>query len=207
MRRQGTGYRRQLRSERAQIASPRGEATYTRTAIILHWLLAAALLCQILLGWYVDEVPSGTPERSWIVNTHKSIGLVLGLLIVFRFYWRLRHPPPPLPGSASSWTRLAANASHRALYACMIIMPLSGYIASNFSKWGVKFFNAVQLPPWGIEHPQIYAFFHGTHVVTSYVFVALILLHVFGALRHAVMRDGIFRRMLTADGRRATGGD
>jgi cytochrome b561 len=170
--------------------------SYTRTAIILHWLLAAALIAQILLGWYVDEVPRGTPERSWIVNTHKSIGLVLASLIVFRLYWRWRHPPPPLPESASSWTRLAANASHRALYACMLIMPLSGYIASNFSKWGVKFFNAVQFPPWGVEDPQIYAFFNGTHVVTSYVFVTLIALHILGALRHAVMRDGIFQRML-----------
>ena len=57
-----------------------------------------------------------------------------------------------------------------ALYACMLIMPLTGYVASNFSQWGVKYFNAIQLPPWGVDDERIYAFFNGTHVVTSYVF-------------------------------------
>jgi cytochrome b561 len=80
----------------------------------------------------------------------------------------------------------------------MVIMPLSGYIASNFSKWGVKYFNAIQLPPWGVDDKQIYALFNGTHVVTSYVFVALIALHVIGAVRHAMRRDGIVPRMWPA---------
>ena len=83
----------------------------------------------------------------------------------------------------------------RRLYACMIIMPLAGYVASNFSKYGVKFFNAVLLPPWGIEDPRIYEFFKGVHRVTSYVFVALIALHVLAAVRHLVLRDGVFGRM------------
>ena len=61
-----------------------------------------------------------------------------------------------------------------ALYACMLIMPLTGYVASNFSKWGVKYFNTIQLPPWGVDDERVYAFFNGTHVATSYVFVALI---------------------------------
>ena len=77
----------------------------------------------------------------------------------------------------------------------MLIMPISGYIASNFSKWGVKFFNVLTLPPWGVEDKSIYAFFNTTHVLTSYVLVTLISLHVIGALGHAVSRDGVFGRM------------
>jgi cytochrome b561 len=170
-------------------------ARYTRTAIALHWLLAAAILGQILLGWYLDEIPRGTPARSWWVNLHKSTGLTLGVLIVMRLTWRWRHPPPSLPASMPDWERLAADASHRLLYVCMLIMPLTGYVASNFSEYGVRFFNAVLLPAWGADDPQIYALLKGTHVVTSYAFVALIGIHVIGALRHVVLHDGIFQRM------------
>jgi len=174
------------------------QTRYTRTAILLHWLIAAAILGQIMLGWYVDDIPRNTPARAWWVNLHKSIGLTIGLLIVLRLAWRWLHRPPELPPFMPGWERASARLSHWALYACMLIMPLSGYIASNFSKWGVKFFNAVPLPPWGVDDKHIYAIFNGTHVVTSYIFVALIAVHVIGALRHAVRRDGVVRRMWPA---------
>ncbi|HEY6643202.1 cytochrome b [Povalibacter sp.] len=170
-------------------------ARYTRTAIALHWLLAAAILVQILLGWSLDEIPRGTPARSWWVNLHKSTGLTIGVLIAVRLTWRWGHPPPRLPGSMPAWERAAADASHRLLYACMLVMPLTGYVASNFSKYGVRFFNVVLLPPWGPENAQVYAVLNGTHVITSYVFVALIGIHLVSALRHLFLRDGIFQRM------------
>ncbi|HEX2495004.1 MAG TPA: cytochrome b [Steroidobacter sp.] len=168
---------------------------YTRTAVVLHWLVAAILLAQIPFGWYVDEIPRGTPARAWYINLHKSIGLTLGLVILFRLFWRWSHPPPPLLNCMPSWQRIGARASHIALYACMLLMPLTGYIASNFSRWGVKYFNAILLPPWGVDDKQIYAFFNGAHVAISYVFVALILVHVLAALRHAAAHDGVFQRM------------
>jgi cytochrome b561 len=168
---------------------------YTRVAITLHWLLALLLLGQIAFGWYLEEIPRGTPPRTIYVNLHKSTGLTFALIILFRLYWRLKHQPPPLTRAMPSWERRAARASHTALYACMLIMPLSGYLASNFSKWGVKLFNVVLLPPWGADDKQIYATFNTTHVITSYVFVALIGIHILAALRHLAMRDGVFNRM------------
>jgi cytochrome b561 len=172
--------------------------TYSRTAVVLHWSLAILILGQIALGWYLEGIPRGTPARSIYVNFHKSTGMVLGLLILFRSYWRLTHPAPELPGSRPAWERTAARVSHWALYACMLIMPLSGYIASNFSKWGVNFFNTVKLPPWGIESQAVYDVLNTTHVVTSYVLVGLIAIHVLAALRHVMLRDGVFNRMWPA---------
>lgn len=170
-------------------------AHYTRTAIALHWLIALGIFGQILFGWSLEDIPRGTPARSWYVNLHKSTGLTLGLLIVFRLCWRWLHQPPSLPLSIPAWERIAASASHLSLYACMLIMPLTGYLASNFSKYGVRYFNTILLPPWGMDDERIYAVFNGAHIATSYVFVALIVVHVISALRHAALRDGIFQRM------------
>lgn len=172
------------------------EPTYSRTAIALHWILALLILGQIAFGWYLQSVERGTPDRTIFVNMHKSFGMLLGLLILFRSWWRLTHRAPPLPAARPAWEHTAAHISHWALYACMLIMPLSGYLASNFSRWGVNFFNSVLLPPWGVENAAIYGFLNTTHVITSYVLVALIAVHVLAALRHLLLGDGIFRRML-----------
>ena len=168
---------------------------YTRTAIALHWLVALVIFVQVPLGWYLDEIPTGTPARSWYVNLHKSIGMTLGAAIVVRALWRLFHRPPAEPDWMPRWQRIGARATHAALYACMLIMPLTGYLASNFSKWGVKYFNAIQLPPWGVDDARIYALLNGAHVATSYVFLALILAHVVSAALHASRHDRIFQRM------------
>jgi cytochrome b561 len=171
---------------------------YTRTAVVLHWLIAALLLGQIAFGWFLESVPRGSPMRGFYVNLHKSTGLTLALLILVRIAWRLLNSPPPLPSFVPSWERFGAKWSHVALYVCMLGMPLSGYIASNFSKYGVKFFNAVMLPPWGVEDPRVYAIFNTTHVVLSYLFVTLIVVHILAALRHAIRGDGVVSRILSA---------
>jgi cytochrome b561 len=117
------------------------------------------------------------------------------LLIIIRLVWRLAYRPPDYPSFVAQWERLASKLTQFLLYTCMLVMPLSGYIASNFSKYGVKFFNSVTLPPWGPEDKTIYAAFNTTHVITSYLLVALIVLHLSGALRHAFRRDGVVARM------------
>jgi len=169
---------------------------YTRTAIALHWLIAVAILGLIGLGWYMVDIPKNTPERGYFFNLHKSIGLTTGFFILLRLWWRATHVPPPLATSLRLWERRLATWTHRLLYVCMVLMPLSGYVASNFTKFGVKYFG-IELAPWGPENKLVYGFFNSMHVFTSYVFVALIALHIAGALKHLVIdRDGELRRML-----------
>jgi cytochrome b561 len=173
---------------------------YTTGAILLHWLIAALLFSQIAFGWFLETIPRGSALRGPTVNLHKSTGLLLGILILLRLLWRLRHPAPPLPSFMPTWERRAARWSHRLLYTCMLLMPLSGYVASNFSKFGVKLFNSLWLPPWGFHRgandPLIYSIFNTTHIVTSYLFVILIVVHVFAAVTHLIRRDAVFFRML-----------
>ena len=171
-------------------------ANYGRVAVALHWLIGLALLGQIVFGFLLDDLaPRNTPARAAVINLHKSCGLVLLALIVLRLGWRLTHAPPPWPASMSVARQRAARFGHGALYACMLVLPLAGYIASNFSKHGVKFFGTA-FKPWGAELPAVYAFFHGLHVVTAFVFTALIVGHVMIALKHTFIdHDGLFARI------------
>jgi cytochrome b561 len=168
---------------------------YDRVAVALHWLLAVALIAQVALGFYLQEVPRNTPARSWWVNLHKSTGLVLLALILVRIGWRLGHRPPPLPSIMSAAQRRLAGWGHVLLYGVMLALPLTGYVASNFSKWGVKFFNVIELPPWGPQDKRLYDLFNDAHQGLAVVFTVLIVVHVVAALRHLALRDGVFARM------------
>ncbi|MEO5696864.1 MAG: cytochrome b [Burkholderiaceae bacterium] len=176
--------------------NPDADARYGRVAIALHWLIGLALLGQITFGFLLDDIaPRNTPPRAFVINLHKSFGIVLGLLIVARLVWRLTHRPPDWPAALPHWERQAARLGHWALYACMIVMPVSGYVGSNFSKYGVKFFG-IAFAPWGSESPALYAFFNGTHVATAWIFTALIVGHIGVALKHSLVdRNGVFSRM------------
>jgi cytochrome b561 len=172
------------------------EARYDSVTIALHWLIGTALLAEIAFGFLLDDIaPRNTPARAEVINLHKSIGIVLGLLVVLRLAWHVRHPPPAWPASLPAWQQRAAVWGHRAMYACMVVIPLAGYVASNFSKYGVRFFG-LALRPWGRESPAVYAFFNGLHDVVAWLFCALIAGHVLIALKHGLVdRDGLFTRM------------
>jgi cytochrome b561 len=175
-----------------ETATPR----YGRVAACLHWAIGALLLAEIAFGLLLDEIaPRGTPARGGVINLHKSFGIVLGVLVLVRIAWRLGHAAPPWPATMSARRQRAARLGHLALYACMLVAPLAGYLGSNFSRHGVRFFGAV-LPPWGPDWPAAYAFLVGLHDASTYLLLALILGHVAMALKHAIVeRDGIFARI------------
>lgn len=167
---------------------------YTRIAIALHWLLAAALLYQLALGWWMIDLPKQPPGlRAGWFNWHKSLGIAICIVVLLRLAWRLAHAAPghdQLP----AWQRRAAEVSHALLYACMLVLPLSGYVGSVLSGYPVKFFGIV-LPPWLPAWPAGKQFLSGLHFAAVCVFMALIALHVAAALWHWWQRDGIASRM------------
>lgn len=168
---------------------------YDKVAVALHWAIALLLLLQIALGWWMLGIPKSPPGlRAGWFNLHKSIGLTLALLILIRLTWRITHQPPALPMGMAAWQRLAADLTHRALYICMLVMPLSGYLGSAFSKYPVRYFG-LPLPKWSGEWPAAKEFMSEVHEFTAWLFVLLLAIHISAAIRHAVRRDGIFLRM------------
>ena len=169
---------------------------YTRIAIVLHWVLAIGLIYQLWLGVWMGDIPKTPPglRAEWF-NWHKSIGIVLGLLIVLRGLWRLMHRPPSLPESLPVWQTLAAHINHALLYACMVAMPVSGFLGSSFTAYPIKFFGT-QLPRLWEASPDMKDIFSTIHTSCSYIFMATIAVHVLAALWHVIRRDGIAKRML-----------
>lgn len=171
-------------------------ARYNNVAIALHWLIAAGVLVMIGLGWTMTDIPKGTPERAYFFNLHKSIGVTIGVLALIRLWWRATHRPPALPGSMASWEVAAAKVNHALLYACIVAMPVIGFLASNFTKFGVKYFG-LQIGPFFAENQALRDGLQEVHGLLSYLLVVLVVVHVLAAFKHLLVdKDGVFQRML-----------
>ena len=165
----------------------------TRT---LHWLMALLILAMFVLGWTAVIYPM-SPAKLKLFIWHKSIGLTTGILVLIRIFWRHTNPPPPLPESMPRWEQAASKFSHALLYTCLIIMPIAGFAASQFTKYGVTYFGMFKIPPMGSPNKVVYDWLQGVHGFTANILMILVLVHVLAALRHLVIKkDGIFNRMM-----------
>ncbi len=169
--------------------------TYTRTAVTLHWLLVLLVFALYGLGWYMVGIPKGTPPVAYFYNLHKSLGILAALPVVLLIWWRATHVPAPLPDSLPAWQVRAAHLDHVLFYICLVVLVASGFVESNFTKFGIKFFG-YPLPILGWEDKTLYRIFNRIHVYTSYFFAALVAVHIAAALKHLLLdRDGVFQRM------------
>jgi cytochrome b561 len=168
---------------------------------VLHWLVAAVLVVQFAWGWTMQQIPKQPPGlRADAFNLHKSVGLLLLALMLIRLGCRLAHAPPPL-AMMPTWQRMLAAWTHRLLYVSLIVQPLAGYLGSVFSGYPVKWFG-VTLPAWGAPSVALKDAMSTVHLCNSFVLLALVLLHLAGALKHVLAGDGYVRRMLLSRRRR-----
>lgn len=165
---------------------------YTLPAIAIHWAQAIIVLWLLWLGWTMIDLPKGA-ERSAAYGLHKSLGLLTLLLVFVRFAWRRRQPAPPLP--IGGWEANLARATHHALYGFLFLAPLAGYLASSFTPFALKFFG-IEVPKAGWPDESLNAVFKQVHQVAVWGGAGLVALHVMGALKHLVKRDGMLQRML-----------
>ncbi|MES2157523.1 MAG: YceI family protein [Pseudomonadota bacterium] len=166
---------------------------YSLTAIILHWAIAALIAFQISVGWALE----GLGARGFsLYQLHKSVGILILALTLVRVavrYWKPR--PAKLEGG---WQGALASGVHLGLYAFMIAGPLTGWALVSTAKVKVPtlIFGAIPLP-----HLPLPASVHGlaesSHGLIAWIGIALVALHVAGALRHHfLMRDGLIWRMV-----------
>lgn len=189
---------------------------YTKTAVVLHWLIGIAIIGMLALGWFMSELPKEAPKqtaydlfnlgvytwqlaepaspRTFYFNLHKSIGITLLALILLRILWRLTHRPPALLASLKPWERKLATAGHHLLYLLMIAMPVTGLLQALYSKYGVKWFGMPFLG--GLDDKGMRDIFNEAHEVIGFILAAIIVLHILGALKHKFIdRDQTMSRM------------
>jgi cytochrome b561 len=169
---------------------------YARSAVFLHWIIAILIVGLIGLGYYMVEIPRNTPERAYFFNLHKSLGVVAFVLIVVQIVRRFADPPPPLPLAVSAWEIKASRIAHWVLYFFMVAVPLSGYVSSSFSKYGVHVFG-LKLPHWGWDNKELRDLYVTVHSIAAIVLIVVVAIHALAAFKHLLIdKDKVLQRML-----------
>ena len=170
-------------------------ARYTPTAMLLHWLLAAAILATFALGFYMADLPF-SPQRVKLYNWHKWAGVTILLLSAFRLAWRLTHRPPadpPMP----AWQQRAAHLAHRALYLLFFAVPLAGWAYSSAAGFPIVWFGVLPLPDFMPVDKGLAEAIKPVHGWLAWALIVVAGLHIAAALKHHfIERDGLIGRML-----------
>lgn len=161
------------------MASPRG---YSILQIILHWLIAALVVFQLVVNEVVrvafkDRLEGRGGEWELGAILHIGVGLTILALALLRLTIRLRRGTPALDRDVPYLLRWLAIAVHVLLYAFIIGVPLTGAIA------------------W-FGYSEMVA---GWHELGRLVLIPAILAHIAGALvEHFVFHNDSIKRMLKA---------
>lgn len=180
--------------------------TYTRVAVVLHWLIAVMIVTNVVLAWTWGHLPDAAVRPT--IDIHKSIGVTVLGLATLRVLWRLTHPAPPMPKTYRKWEATASHLAHGLLYVVMLGLPLSGWIMD--SAWDqaathpLHWFGLFEFPriaPITALDPatrkQLHSLFGTGHTLSAYALYALLSLHIAGALKHQFIdRERELQRMM-----------
>jgi cytochrome b561 len=175
------------------LASPR---LYSGVMRAIHWTTLSLLIVIYALAWSIDG--SGSHDgAAWLIMMHRSMGLTVLLLTLFRLGWRQVTRVPTLPHSVPTPQRIAAKVVVIALYLLLFLQPLIGLIASQAHGDHIEVFGVFALPMFVAPNRRLSGQIFALHGIVALLLLAPIFMHACAALyHHCVLRDGVLRGML-----------
>ncbi len=172
---------------------------YSLTAIVLHWVLALAILTAFVVGVTVEDMPL-SPSKIKLINWHKWAGVAILFLSVLRLVWRLTHRPPALPArieqAMPGWQRTAYHGTHHLMYLLFFVVPLLGWAYSSAKGYPIVWFGVLPLPDLLPANKELADIIQPLHGLAAFALIGLVGLHVAAALKHQFIdKDGLLERM------------
>lgn len=185
--------------------------SYGSVAKTFHWLTALGILTVIPLGIIANDMPYDTAEqlsdKAQLFSLHKTIGVTLFFVALARIAWAMSQPKPAALHPDRKVETLLAEIVHWLLYGSLVLVPLSGWVhhaaTEGFAPIWWPFGQNLPLVPEDIRVAETAA---GSHLVFERVLVISLILHIAGAIKHAVIdKDGTLARMVPGRTARAAG--
>ena len=171
------------------------EERYGYAAMFLHWLLAVLLIGMTVVGLYMTSLQDGENKYA-LYALHKSIGIIVFVLVVVRIFWRSTSVVPPLPINLKRIEKELVQLTHRSLYVVMFVLPVSGYINISAGDFKLDFFGLYNIPKVIPEDGFIEVLFQAVHMGMAYALIVFIVLHIGAAIKHHfILKDNVLRRM------------
>jgi len=154
----------------------------------LHWVVAIGFIILSLVGIYMANFEAWT-----LYPVHKSVGILLLLVILLRVCWRLWRGWPESAVQQTGTERMLARIVYCLLLVGTVLMPVSGMLYSGASGHGFGIFGwqlvAENPDPQTLGQVVAYdglwsALGEQVHEIAGYMLVVAVLLHIAAALKH-----------------------
>lgn len=168
-------------------------AKYSGLSRVLHWIVALLVFLTWPLGLMIGFVKDEVKLDFYLV--HESLGFLVLWVMLLRVGARLYTPAPPVEGPAME--RMAAHTVHGLIYLFLIIMPVSGFLATNAHGFPLTWFGLV--PIWSPldKSPQIAPVLSEIHEWSAWIVLCLLALHLMAVIfHHLFRRDATLYRIL-----------
>jgi cytochrome b561 len=162
----------------------------------IHWTTLVLVASAFAVVWIADPDIVG-PYVGPVVQVHRSLGLAIAALTIFRLVWRLRTRVPELPRDLPMMQRMAARGAEGLIYLLLLVQPVVGLLYTNAYGLRVNFFFLGQLPPLIGRDRPLSVQLGNIHSFLGYSLLTLIGLHAAAALfHHFIRRDNVLKTML-----------
>ena len=169
---------------------------YPATSKLLHWLVAACVLTTAPVAIMMGRVDKG-PTQDLLYNFHKSLGVLILVLMLLRLINRLAVGAPIPDPNIEPWQKTVSSAVHGLLYVLLLAMPVVGYVANSAYGATTPFFGLFTLPKIVADNEALATQLFTLHRWTGFLVIVLVLMHVGAALYHQfIRRDEVLKRML-----------
>ena len=160
-------------------------AEYGLISKLLHWISALLLFAQIPLGFYLVDLDFGT-ERINLENIHITIGLSIFYLVILRLLYKSLNPTPKLGPSVFTGQKFLAKLNHVLLYVTILSVTISGILKKLFNGETLTiFYKKIQIQ----DNFELGELFYDIHVVSNYVLIGLIIIHILAVVTHKLFFD------------------
>ena len=176
---------KQTRGQTRLALSSENEAQrYGRISRFLHWTTAILFISLIPIGVFASIIPEGTEYRNAYFVVHKTIGVLVFMLVIARLIWNMRSRRPGLNTSLRPIERKMAHSAHITLYFFLIALPVTGFVMTSFHGYPTFFFFWDLAPLWAPSETAtiIWGTFH--KYLLPYILYIVLGAHVLGALKH-----------------------
>ncbi len=176
-----------------------GQNSYPATSKIFHWLTVLAVLFMLTTGFTMtyrgNDLGIWDAFTNWLYSSHKLVGFTILWFTVLRLINRLIAGVPEMHPRLPLAQRVVAAATHWALYALLIAMPLLGWTAVSLFP-AREVFDWFSLPALTSPDKAAYEVVAEWHEIGAFLLIGIASLHIGAALFHLfVKRDGVFGRM------------
>ena len=170
---------------------------YNLPARLMHWISAIVIFIMFGVGLWMVDLSYYSQWYQLAPHYHRSVGILLSVLILFRVFWKVTTASPSIEGKR--YEIVLAKSAHVLMYVMLAIIFISGYLISTSDGRGIEVFNWFTVPSAGELFPEQSDVSGEIHFYVAVTLMIVVSLHAIAALKHHFIdKDNTFKKMLGA---------